>query len=166
MSTLAVLAFDTEQGAEQTREALVQMQRQNLITLHDAAVVVRSQDGKVRVRQAVNLLGAGALGGAFWGMLIGLLFLAPWLGAAVGAISGAIAGKMSDFGVDDNFIGEVGNSIQPGNFALFLLVVEATMDRVVEELRQHNPRLIQTNLSREDEAKLRAALGAEQETVT
>jgi uncharacterized membrane protein len=57
------------------------MQRQNLITLHDAAVVVRSQDGKVKVRQAVNLVGAGALGGAFWGMLIGLLFLAPWLGA-------------------------------------------------------------------------------------
>jgi len=165
VSTLAVLAFDTEQGAEQTREALVQMQRQNLITLHDAAVVVRSQDGKVKVRQAMNLVGAGALGGAFWGMLIGLLFLAPWLGAAVGAISGAIAGKMSDFGIDDNFIKEVGNSIQPGNSALFLLVIEATMDRVVAELKQYNPRLIQTNLSQEDEAKLRAALGAEQETV-
>jgi len=72
---------------------------------------------------------------------------------------------MSDFGIDDNFIKEVSNSIQPGDSALFLLVVEATMDRVAAELRQHNPRLIQTNLSREDEAKLRAALGAEQETV-
>jgi uncharacterized membrane protein len=59
--------------------------------------------------------------------LIGLLFLAPWLGAAVGAISGAIAAKMSDFGVHDNFIKEVGNSIQPGNSALFLLVREATV---------------------------------------
>jgi uncharacterized membrane protein len=166
VSTLAVLAFDTEQGADQTRDALGQLQRQHLITLDDAAVVARSQDGKVKVRQATNLVGTGALGGAFWGMLVGLLFLAPWLGAAVGAISGAIVGKMSDYGIDDNFIKEVGNSIQPGNSALFLLVREATVDRVVAELRQYNPRLVQTNLSQEDEAKPRAALGAEQETVT
>ena len=30
----------------------------------------------MKVKQAVNLVGAGALGGAFWGMLIGLLFFA------------------------------------------------------------------------------------------
>jgi uncharacterized membrane protein len=166
LSTLAVLAFDNEQGADQTREALGQMQRQQLITLDDAAVVVRSQDGKVKVRQATSLVGTGALGGAFWGMLIGLLFLAPWLGAAVGALSGALVGKMTDLGIDDNFIKGVGQQIEPGHSALFLLVREATVDRVVAELRQYNPRLIQTNLSQEDEAKLRAAMGAEQETVT
>jgi uncharacterized membrane protein len=165
MSTLAVLAFDNEQGADQTREALGRLQRQQLITLDDAAVVVRSQDGKVKVRQATSLVGTGALGGAFWGMLIGLLFLAPWLGAAVGAVSGALVGKMTDLGIDDNFIKEVGQQIQPGHSALFVLVREATVDRVVAELRQYNPRLVQTNLSEEDEAKLRAAMGAEQETV-
>jgi uncharacterized membrane protein len=165
MATLAVLAFDTEEGAEQTRDALGQMQRQYLITLDDAAVVVRSQDGKVKVRQAMSLVGAGALGGAFWGMLIGLLFLAPWLGVTVGALSGALMGKMADLGIDDNFIKEVGQQIQPGHSALFLLVREANTERVVPELRQYNPHLIQTNLSPEDEAKLRAAMGAEQETV-
>ena len=77
MSTLAVFSFDSEAGAERMRDSLARLQTQRLITLDDAAVVVRSMDGKVKVRQAQSLVGAGALGGAFWGMLIGLLFLAP-----------------------------------------------------------------------------------------
>ncbi len=38
------------------------------------------------------------------------------------AVAGALAGEYADVGVDDKFIKEVGNSIQPGNSALFLLV--------------------------------------------
>jgi uncharacterized membrane protein len=125
-------------------------------------VVVRKQDGKAKVKQATSLVGAGALGGAFWGMLIGLLFFAPWLGLAVGAITGAIAGKASDVGVDDKFIKEVGESIEPGHSALFLLVVEATADKVLEGLQGFHPQVYQTSLSEEDDAKLRAAFGAEE----
>lgn len=165
MSTLAVFAFDNEDGADRMRGTLARLQAERLITLDDAAVVVRNKDGKVKVRQAQNLAGAGALGGAFWGMLIGLLFLAPWLGMAVGAASGAIAGKMTDLGINDKFIKDVGSSINPGNSAIFLLVREATVDRVLSEMKHLNPRLIATSLSAEKEAELRAALGAEQEKV-
>ena len=77
MATMAVLTFKDETSAEKMRDKLVGMQKLELIKLSDAAVVVRRQDGKVKVKQAVNLVGAGALGGAAWGMLIGLLFLAP-----------------------------------------------------------------------------------------
>jgi uncharacterized membrane protein len=66
------------------RDELGQLQKERLVTLDDAAVVVRRQDGKVKVNQATSLVGAGSLGGAFWGMLIGLLFFMPWLGLAVG----------------------------------------------------------------------------------
>ena len=106
--------------------------RSEVIELEDAAYVVRRQDGKVKVKQASNLVGAGAWGGAFWGMLIGLLFFAPWLGLAVGAITGAIAGKATDVGIDDKFIKQVGDEIEHGNSALFLLVVSATWDKVEE----------------------------------
>jgi len=163
MSDLIVLAFDNEAGAAEMRDALVGMQKRHLVTLEDAAIVVRRQDGKVKVNQAVSLVGAGALGGAFWGMLIGMLFLAPWLGLAIGAASGALGGALSDVGVDDKFIKEVGNTIKPGNSALFLLVREATPDKMMEELRGYNPKILQTSLSNEDEAKLRAAFGAEEE---
>ena len=162
MSDLVVVAFDDETSAEQMRDALVGLQKRHLMTLEDAAVVVRKQDGKVKVKQATNLVGAGALGGAFWGMLIGIIFWMPWLGLAVGTMSGALGGHFTDIGVDDDFIKEVGNTIEPGNSALFLLVREATPDKMVDELKQFKGKILQTSLSSEDEAKLRAAFGAEE----
>ncbi len=162
MSNLFVFAFDNETGAAEMRDALVKLQKQHLLTIEDAAVVVRKPDGKVKVKQAVSLVGAGALGGAFWGMLIGLLFWAPWLGLAIGAVTGAISGALTDIGVDDKFIKEVGETIEPGHSALFLLVRDITADKVLDELKSEGfkPKVLQTSLSKEDEAKLRAAFGA------
>ena len=165
MSNMFVIAFDNEYGADNMRDALGDLQKRELIKLDDAAVVVRKMDGKVKVRQAVSLVGVGALGGAFWGMLIGLLFLAPWLGLAIGSITGALAGKFRDIGVDDNFIKEVGSSIEPGNSAIFLLVRSAVADKVIPELKKFNGRIVQTSLSREAEEHLREAFSAEEERV-
>ena len=159
MATLVVLAFKDATGAEQMRDKLKGMQKLQLISLSDAAVVVRRDDGKVKVKQAVSLVGAGALGGAFWGMLIGLLFFAPWLGLAVGALSGALGGALSDYGVDDKFIKEVGAKIEPGHSALFLMVESWTEDKVLDELQGTDAEVLQTSLSHEDEAKLKAAFG-------
>jgi uncharacterized membrane protein len=162
MSDLIVLAFKTEGGATAMRDKLVQLQKQHLISLEDAAVVIRRADGKVKVKQATSLVGAGALGGAFWGMLIGLIFWMPWLGLAAGALGGAIGGHFSDVGVDDKFIKEVGNTIEPGHSALFLLVVSATGDKVMEELEGTEATVLQTSLSKEQEAKLRDAFAADE----
>jgi uncharacterized membrane protein len=161
MSDLIVLTFKTETGAEEMRDELMRLQKEHLITLDDAAVVVRKQDGKPKVNQMTSLVGAGALGGAFWGMLIGLLFFAPWLGLAIGAVTGAVAGGLTDIGVDDKFIKEVGEQIEPGDSALFLLVRESTPDKVMDELKKFDAKVYQTSLSKDDEAKLRAAFGAE-----
>jgi uncharacterized membrane protein len=163
MSNLFVFAFDNETDAFRMRDALVGMQKQHIIELEDAAVVVRRQDGKAKVSQATSLVGAGALGGAFWGMLIGLLFFAPWLGMVAGAIGGALGGAFTDVGVDDKFIKEVSNTIQPGQSALFLLVRSATADKVLEGLQGFNPTVLQTSLSAEDEAKLREHFAAPEE---
>lgn len=160
MATMVVLAFKDETGAAQMRDKLVELQKMELISLADAAVVVRREDGKVKVKQAVNLVGAGAMGGAFWGMLIGLLFWMPWLGLAMGAISGALGGSLRDYGIDDGFIKEVGSSIEPGNSALFLLVTSWTEDKVLAEVQHLDAQVLQTSLSAEDEANLQAAFGA------
>lgn len=163
MSDLIVFAFKTETGAEEMRDALKKMQKEHLIELEDAAVVVRKQDGKAKVKQATSLVGAGALGGAFWGMLIGLLFFMPWLGLAAGALGGAIGGKFTDIGVDDKFIKEVGNTIEPGHSALFLLVQSATADKVLPQLEKFDATVLQTSLSEENEAKLRDTFSAHDE---
>jgi uncharacterized membrane protein len=163
MSDLVVFAFKDETGAQAMGDKIKSLQKQELIKLEDAAIVVRKPDGKAKVKQAQSLVGAGALGGAFWGMLIGLLFWMPWLGLAVGAVSGALAGKFSDVGIDDNFIKEVGNTIEPGNSALFLLIYQWTEDKVMDELKDFDATVLRTSLSKEDEEKLRDAFHHEME---
>lgn len=158
-SNMVVMTFNNEHTAEQVRDRLVELQKLQLITLDDAVVVVRGQDGKVKVKQLVSLAGAGALSGAFWGMLMGMLLFVPFLGMAVGAATGAITGSMRDYGIDDTFIKEVGNSIQPGTSAIFLLVEQATVDKVVEQLKPFGGTIVRTSLSRENEARLKAAFG-------
>jgi uncharacterized membrane protein len=131
-----------------------------LIKVSDAATVIRKLDGKVKVKQANNLVGAGVLGGAFWGMFIGLLFWAPWLGLAIGAVTGALSGKLSDYGIDDDFIEEVGAKVEPGGSALLLMIEQWTEDKVVDELSKFDAHVVRSSLSKEDEEKLKAAFGA------
>lgn len=161
MSTFAVLGFKTETGAEQVLETLKQLQKEYLIVVEDAAILVRKNDGKPKIKQLHDLVGAGALGGAFWGMLIGLLFWMPLLGLAAGAAGGAIGGMFTDVGIDDKFIKEARDKIEPGTSALFLLVRDAVPDRVISAMQQFDFEILQTSLSEEDEAKLREAFGAE-----
>ena len=162
MSDLVGFAFDTETGAREMGEEIKKLQKQDLIKLEDAAYVVRGQDGKAKVKQANSLVGAGALGGAFWGMLIGLLFFMPWLGLAIGAVSGAIGGALSDIGIDDDFIKEVGATIEPGHSALFLLIAQWTEDKVLDHLGKFDAKILRTSLSKDDDEKLRAAFAADE----
>ena len=138
------------------------MQERQLITLEDAAVVSWPADRKKpQTRQLYSMAGAGALGGAFWGFLFGLIFFIPLLGMAMGAAMGALGGSLADVGIDDDFINKVREKVTPGTSALFALTSEATEDRVIEELKQYDFEIISTNLSSEQEQKLREAFGEE-----
>jgi uncharacterized membrane protein len=110
------------------------------------------------VQQTVSTTGAGAAGGALWGTLIGLIFLAPLAGMAVGAATGAALGKLTDVGINDDMIKQIGGELEQGKAAVFLLARSATVDRVIEALKPFNPTVIQTNLSREREDELVQAL--------
>ena len=162
MSELIVFAFKSPDGAKDMGKEIKKLQKQQLITVDDAAIVIRKDDGKVKVKQANNLVGAGALGGAFWGLLIGMIFWMPWLGLAIGAVTGAIAGGLTDVGIDDDFIKEVGETIDPGDSALFLLISDVTADKVIEDLKQFDTTIIRTSLSEEQEQKLKDAFAAEE----
>jgi uncharacterized membrane protein len=158
MSDLVVVGYDDEYKAEEVRLALVKLQKEHLIELEDAAVVVKDKEGKIKLKQAVNLAGAGAVSGGFWGLLIGVLFFAPLFGVAVGAASGAIAGALSDIGVDDSFMRDLGETIQPGSSALFILVRKVTPDKVLDEVAPFGGKVLQTSLSKDQEAELQTVL--------
>lgn len=160
MSNLIVMTFKEEKGAKKILDELGELQKQGLIQLDDAATAIREEDGKLKVKQARSLVGEGAMGGAFWGMLIGLLFLAPVAGLALGAVMGGGLGKLADYGINDQFIKEVGKKLTPGTSAVFLLVQHAQVEKVVEHLKPFKGEIIHTTLSPAEENELKQAFAS------
>lgn len=166
MSELIVVAFDDKYKAEEVRLTLAKLEREYLVDLEDAVAVVKKEDGSLKLKQAYNLVASGAISGSFWGLLIGLLLFNPLLGVAAGTGFGALSGLLADVGIDDNFIRELGDNIEPGTSALFVLVKKVTPDKVLDELRQFKGKILRTSLSAEDEAKLQEALKQKEPVAT
>ena len=160
MSTLTVWKFPTPLGAEQAEQTLEMLSKQELITIHDAAIVSYPEGAKKpKTRQVASTTVGGALGGSFWGLLFGLIFFVPLLGMAVGAAMGALAGSLTDVGIDDEFIRAVRADITPGTSALFLLSSDAVIDKVQAAFAGQPMELVKTNLSTEQENTLRDVFG-------
>lgn len=166
MSDLVVLGFEKAGSADAVLTELRALQKEHLIDLEDACVVVREGEGHPQVKQAVNLVGVGAATGGGWGLLwgtlVGILFLNPLAGMVTGAVAGAsagaLSGALSDYGINDEFIKELGETLTPGSSALFVLVRSATPDKVIDEIRSFEPKVLKTSLSGEDEKRLKDAL--------
>jgi uncharacterized membrane protein len=156
MATLTVWKFPTPLGAEQAEHTLEQLSKQELIKIHDAAIVSFPEGAKKpKTKQLNNLTAGGALGGSFWGLLFGLIFFVPLLGLAVGAAMGALSGSMADVGIDDDFIKTMRDQITPGTSALFVMSSDAVIDKVHAAFEGQPMQLVQTNLSSDEESKLR-----------
>lgn len=166
MTDLIAVVFDDALEADRVLGKLHDLQREYLIDLGDAVVAVREQDGKVRLKQSVNLVGAGAasggLSGILWGTLVGLLFLNPvagfTVGGLIGAGAGALAGALADYGIDDNFIKSLAQKMSPGSSALFVLVRKVQPEKVMAELGNIRGTVLRTSLSPQQEAKLQEVL--------
>jgi uncharacterized membrane protein/uncharacterized BrkB/YihY/UPF0761 family membrane protein len=156
MGTLTVWRFGTPGGAEAAEQTLLDLSKQKLITIVDAATVSWPEGHKRPVtRQLASMTTAGALSGSFWGLLFGLVFFVPLLGMAAGAAAGAIGGSMTDIGIDDDFIEGVRREVTPGSSALFLLSSHAVIDQVRDAFAAHSPHLLHTDLTGVEEARLR-----------
>jgi len=157
-NTLSVWKFETVGGAADAENRLLSLQTENLITVHDAAIVSWELGArKPKTRQLTSTTGTGALGGAFWGFLFGLIFFVPLLGLAVGAATGALGGSLTDVGIDDSFIKRIRDKVTPGTSALFLLSSGEVTERIAEAFKGVEIELIETNLSHEQEDSLRHA---------
>jgi len=163
MTALTVLKFQTADGAENALELVKRLSKQHLVNLHDAAIVTWPEGkNKPKTKQLTSMAGIGALDGAFWGMLFGLIFFVPLFGMAIGAAMGALTGHFTDVGIDDDFIKSVREKVTEGTSALFLMTSGAVIDKVTDELKQLDFELIASNLSKEQEDKLREAFAHEE----
>jgi uncharacterized membrane protein len=160
MSDLVVVAFPTEEKAEEVRQKLLAMQQEYLIELSDAVIAVKQPNGQVKLNQLFHPTAAGAAGGALWGTLIGMLFLMPLAGTALGAAAGALGGALTDVGIEDRFMKEAAQSLQSGSAALFLLIRKMTTDKVLAALQGVGGTVLRTSFDHTKEEALRQALAA------
>jgi uncharacterized membrane protein len=156
VSNLIAIAYPDLATAEQVATNLDEARKGHLVELDDLVLVEHRDNGKIKLRQP-SMAATGALGGAAWGGLIGLLFLVPWFGMAIGAATGAAAGAMSDAGVDDSFMKELGEQLQPGNVAVIALVRNANMDKLLADVKIPGT-IIHSSLDEETETALGEAL--------
>ena len=166
MSDLVAVTYPDINQAAKVLDELKRMVNEHLLDLDDAVYVTKDANGEVDLHQMINLPAVGAArggaSGALWGALIGLLFLQPLaaaaIGAAVGAGTGAIAGKLSDYGIDDNFVKQLSTQMTPNSSAIFVLIRRVTTDKVVPRISTYGGTVLRTSLSTEAEQRLQMAL--------
>jgi uncharacterized membrane protein len=158
MSDLVAIAYPDVATAQEVASNAARAVQGHVLELDDMVVVEHRPDGKIKLHQP-SMAGAGAASGALWGGLIGLIFLMPFFGMAIGAASGAAAGAMSDYGVDDKFMKELGAKLSPGSAAVIFLVRQASMDKILPEIKIQGE-IVQTSLDDHAEESLAGALAA------
>ena len=172
MSELVCIAFKDSSTADRVLNELRAMEKDYVLDLEDAVIVIRDMDGKVHLKQCVDVFGGatkqGVALGMLWGGLMGLLFMNPLAGLIGSLAGGAGAGAMttaaseygllSDYGIPDNFIRALGSTITPGTSAIFLLIRSADQDKLLAGFARYEGTILNTSLSKDQEEKLRVAL--------
>jgi uncharacterized membrane protein len=136
LSDLVAIAFPTEAKAEEFRQKLVAMQKDDLIDLGDAVIAVKDSNGHIKLNRMINATAAGAVSGTFWGALI-----------------------------DDRWMKKTAATVQPGTAALFALVRKFTADKVLDGLRGDGGTVLKTSLDHTKEAALQLALAGVQAVI-
>lgn len=158
MSTLLVIGYPDKTTAVNVLEELQQAEKDYLVDLDDAAVIVRNEKGKVKVITTDQSIGVGTISGMFWGTLIGFIFLVPIAGLVYGGIVGAVAGAINRLGIKDEFKKDFAGLVTPGTSAIMAVIRHATPDKIIEDLRPYGGTVLQTSLTHEAEEELMDAL--------
>ncbi len=161
MTELVAISFDDEMKADEAALAAARLGRAGKLEIEDLAVVVKNTRGKVKVRQTVDVTpGQGAAAGSFWGLFVGILLGGPLGGALWGAGAGALWGKLVDLGVDEGFMKDLAERLEPGSSALFTLVRAVEPDAVLDEMRRFDGHVLHTSLPDDAERAVHDALEA------
>ena len=152
MSHLIAVAYEDLGTARNILGELMELTLERVISIDDAAIVEHRLDGKMKLHQTARA--DGTVGGD----LIGVVFLAPFLRAAAGEAAGGMTGTALDVGVDDSFMTDLGEDLEPGAAAVIVLVRASSPDKILPRISRYGGRVIHSSLSQDAEARLNDAL--------
>jgi uncharacterized membrane protein len=159
--SFVVSAHASPAEAETALRELEALASEKALRLVDAAIVVRTEGGRVELHQRRDLsVGEGIVGGGVAGVLVGLVFGFPIAVAAAGAAAGAGFGAF-DRGIDDGRMRRLGAELERGHAALCVLVGDADWPVVRERMASSAGEILVAELTPEAEEALQAAQGQE-----
>lgn len=149
--------------AQEALLAAMRLQARGHLELDDAAIVHKAEGGRVRIVQTKDVsTGQGAISGSWWGLLAGLFIPGgPLLGAALGAAVGGIFAKMRDIGIDDDQMKQMGEQLDAGESALFLLLTGCHQARAMHEVGRFEARLLYTTADADQADQVRERLAVD-----
>ena len=158
MSHLVVVSFDNAEEAGKVRETLRSAEKSDYLSLDDSAVIVKDEEGKIHVKNEMDRgVKIGAVCGGLLGLLLAGIFF-PVGGLLVGAALGGLIGKSVDLGIDQKFVKEVADDLEPNTSAIFFIVREANPDVAIAALKPYKGTVRHTSFPPEAEEELRRIL--------
>lgn len=162
-SQLIVLTFAEASQAEGLYDALVDLDKQNLIDLKDAVFVSKNADGELELDEKVHKEKRTGMGkGAVLGVMVGLMLGGPILGLAGGAAVGRLVGKRMDLGIDSGTIQSIADDLEQGQTALFVMGYTKQSGVVLNTFRKFQGKIVETTLDTDVRERLQRALDAEE----
>jgi uncharacterized membrane protein len=127
-----IATFGDEVQAGRVLKDFQAMDKEGSIELIDAAVIVHTQEGKVKFEETADPSGKKwAKRGAIAGGVVGLIFPPSIIAsAAVAGGAGALWGKLRDKGFKDEDLKAVGESMDPGSSAVIAVAEDHVVDRL------------------------------------
>jgi uncharacterized membrane protein len=158
MASVTAITFpDIEQGPK-CREALKDLERRGLLSLDDAAVIVRDENGKYKVHGQMDRgVKIGAVGGGLIGLLLASIFF-PIGGIILGALAGAGIGASANIGIDKKFIKDVQAAMPENSSAVIIYARHGDPAAVRGALEPFHGTILQTSLDTDAEEALERAL--------
>ena len=107
------MVFESVAAAEEALVAVRKLGAEKEVSVRDAAVVARTQRGRIELEQTRSVAaGEGLVGGGAAGLVAGVLLGVPVGGALIGLVGGAVLG-MRDTGIPDRRLRKVGEDLRP-----------------------------------------------------
>ena len=136
---IIVAAFQEEDAADGALRALKEAKKEKLISIDNAAVIRKDEDGKLHIKETADMgggkgAGVGVLVGGAIGLLAGPLGVVA--GSALGAAVGGITAKLYDGGFKDERLEQIGASLQPGTSAIVAVIEHRWVKDLERELAE------------------------------
>jgi uncharacterized membrane protein len=152
--------YPDQEHANTILETLNKMHRASHITLVDAALVTKDEDGTVHIHETKEVTtGKGAKRGVIVAGIFGLIY-PPSLIVSVlaGGGVGGLWGKLRDTGIKTGDMKEIAENLKPGSVALIVLAEPPSVPQIERAMEAWEGHMVRHGFTQEESDKVEQAV--------